>query len=676
MRSPAGRRATGAQGFTLVELLVGITILLIVVVAFVPLLVHIAEGTQAGKARLVATKLASSEIERIRSLSYHQIGNVGGNPPGNIQRERTETLNGITYTIITNVSWWDDPSDDVGGRDPIPYDYKRVRVSVSAASVFSGAVTRVMDIDTLAALEGEEEAFPGGNIRAWVQRGWKTGTEEIPIGNVRVDLTDGPDAPQSLWTDEFGRALFAILREGDYTVQANAAGLGMMVHPGQAEQNTGVTLGVTSELVFEVEHPCYLSLRLVDRQSGAAVSASGRVVLVRFDGVSESRQFTSDAAGRIGTGVLGPLWPVGGVGGTGYPGVYGLRIEEVPGYSNYDMSVHEKPLKPDGTPWDGRFGAPGETLELTVRLHGPFYQEPGMVPFTTAREFDRLAVTAPDGYLILGAGNVSAHEFEVVRYASAMSNGEMRYRGYRFRVRERRTVTHLIGGGSAGGFAVALYRAAANTNTPAALLGEVRFTAGGRQVAALPQPVVLEPAEDYIIAQGRVTGSGSHRRVTQIRVAELLTDQAQFSSWFPENGNAIAWNVTGDPTVIVNRSPNSTNNTNRPDLGFVYQTTGYQWAGRRTSQPVDLSLFTSAPVLRIWWEAEVPPGTSLTVATAVTGSTATPPDHAFVTVTNGGAVPGIVEGADLRGWYLWIRQSLGTTDMRQTPVLRRLEVGL
>jgi len=343
----------GKSGFTLIEIIIAISILLIMATAFVPLFVYVAESAQANKARLVATKLASNEIEFIRSLPYQEIGNVGGNPEGDIEREKTIVINGTPYTIITDIWWVDDPSDDVDGFDPIPYDYKRVQVTVSSPSVFSEAVVQTLNIDTLATLEGGEEAFPGGNIRASVIRGWVEADEMTPIQNVRIDLEDGPDAPQTLWTNEFGQALFAIIDEGHYTVSVSPGPLGMIAQLEQKELE--VVDGVTSEIIFELEYPCYLIIELLDYTTNQRITADGLLVLRDPHRGEMLYDFTGTDNGYLDKNFIGPLWPVG----EGSPGTpYGIEVK-ADGYIAYEL---------DQVTWNGQFSSPGETKQLALKL--------------------------------------------------------------------------------------------------------------------------------------------------------------------------------------------------------------------------------------------------------------------------------------------------------------------
>lgn len=353
------------RGFTLVEVMVALTVLLMAAVAFVPLFIYVGEASEANRARLVATKLATSVIEDIRALPYQSIGLVGGNPSGVLERDTVVTVDGRQYTVQVDVWWVDDPADGTGAADPIPNDYKRVAVTVSAPGLFSGDITISTRFDTLASLEGEEEAYPGGNIgvRAW--RGWRTTPGvDVPVENVKIELTAGPDAPQTVWTEDDGRALFAVVSEGTYTVTAAPSLLGMMVFPLALDQTVVVSLGLTSEAVFEVERPCRLAVELKNKTTGLRITSPGTIVLETPFMGNVTRPFTAEMQGQMPDSLFGDLWPVG----TGYPGFsYGLQVI-ADGYAFYRLGDDPAP------PWDGLFGGPNMTHTVEI----------GLVPLTAS----------------------------------------------------------------------------------------------------------------------------------------------------------------------------------------------------------------------------------------------------------------------------------------------------
>ena len=87
------------KGFTLVEILVSLVLLLILVVAFVPLFTFVAQAVSNNSSKDTATALANQQIEYLRTLPFlvrtvgggietdpnvPQLGFVGGNPVGSI----------------------------------------------------------------------------------------------------------------------------------------------------------------------------------------------------------------------------------------------------------------------------------------------------------------------------------------------------------------------------------------------------------------------------------------------------------------------------------------------------------------------------------------------------------------------------------------------------------------
>jgi prepilin-type N-terminal cleavage/methylation domain-containing protein len=347
------------HGFTMVELVIALTLLLLVALSFVPMFVYISEGSQNNRARLIALKLASSKIEEIRALPYDKIGTVGGDPAGVIPQEETKTIDNINFTIKTNIWWVDDPSDnDASGHDPLPYDYKRVKVAVESPSMFTGKVVKTAKIDTLASMEGEEEAYPGGNIRVIMQRGWQTGSEPEPVSGAKVELVTGPSAPRTQFTDELGKFLFAILDKGDYTVKANPPS-GMMIKPGASEQEVEVVEKHNKIVTFEAEYPCSLKINLIDFSSGGNITSGGTLVLETPFSGNVSKDFTPDLGGILPADFLGDLWPIGA---GSFGNAYGIKVF-ADGYLPYDLNSDEDPDQ-----WDGKFNQPGETKSINIRL--------------------------------------------------------------------------------------------------------------------------------------------------------------------------------------------------------------------------------------------------------------------------------------------------------------------
>lgn len=123
------------RGMGLIDVIIGIGLMLVVFMALFSALRVALELSKLAKAKAVATQLASSQMEYLRSLSYTSLGTVGGTPLGTIPPVATSTDSGGTYVVRTDISYVDDSADGTGPQDSnnIPEDYKAARITVSYA---------------------------------------------------------------------------------------------------------------------------------------------------------------------------------------------------------------------------------------------------------------------------------------------------------------------------------------------------------------------------------------------------------------------------------------------------------------------------------------------------------------------------------------------------------------
>lgn len=121
------------RGFSLVEVIVAASLLVIIFGGLFLGFKYMIELVSTTKVQSGALAVATDEMEYLRSLSYNELGTVGGVPAGNIPQNSTTTLNGIVYTQEILIQYVDDPADGLEGADEnsITTDYKQVRVKVS-----------------------------------------------------------------------------------------------------------------------------------------------------------------------------------------------------------------------------------------------------------------------------------------------------------------------------------------------------------------------------------------------------------------------------------------------------------------------------------------------------------------------------------------------------------------
>ena len=152
-----------SRGMSLVDVLVGIALILIVFLALMGLLRASLPVSSSSKAKAGATTVAMTQMEYLRSLSYNDIGTVGGIPAGAVPQYATTTFNGIPYGVRTFVQYVDDPADGSGSGDSngIITDYKRVRVTITYT--FRGTEREVGIVSTIAP-QGIESTVGGGTL--------------------------------------------------------------------------------------------------------------------------------------------------------------------------------------------------------------------------------------------------------------------------------------------------------------------------------------------------------------------------------------------------------------------------------------------------------------------------------------------------------------------------------
>lgn len=106
----------GSSGFTLVELVIGLTVLAIVALSLTGLFTSLVHSAVVAKQKAVASTLATNQMEYLKSLPYDNLAVEGGsiyssNP---IPASTTKKVNGVTYTINTAISYVDDAYDGCG----------------------------------------------------------------------------------------------------------------------------------------------------------------------------------------------------------------------------------------------------------------------------------------------------------------------------------------------------------------------------------------------------------------------------------------------------------------------------------------------------------------------------------------------------------------------------------
>lgn len=190
-----------ARGMTFMDVIIGTALILVIFTALVGLLRSSLRITSLAKSRSVATAAAEGQIEYIRSLSYDNVGTIGGIPAGPIPQYATTTQDGVTLVTRTFISYTDDPADGLGTNDSngIMTDYKTIKVSVTYTS---NGTPEEVDLLSAYAPPGLETTTGGGTLKIVVVNALGVA---VPGASVRIqDASTSPTINLTTFSDSDG----------------------------------------------------------------------------------------------------------------------------------------------------------------------------------------------------------------------------------------------------------------------------------------------------------------------------------------------------------------------------------------------------------------------------------------------------------------------------------------
>ena len=126
------RRKFSNRGFTLVEALVLIFLIVVVAVTFFSVFSSGTKGIIDSKKKLAAAEVANEKMETVRSLDYDDIGTTAGIVRGVLPEREVVSWDSGTYYVFTSVQYVDDPYDGTSNSDTTgTNDYKKVRIKAA-----------------------------------------------------------------------------------------------------------------------------------------------------------------------------------------------------------------------------------------------------------------------------------------------------------------------------------------------------------------------------------------------------------------------------------------------------------------------------------------------------------------------------------------------------------------
>ena len=248
------RVAEQSSGYTLIELVTGLFVFGIIALSFLYLFTSLVSSTVVTKRKAQALALATNQMEYLKSLPYNNLAVAGGNivTSNPLPASKTQTVNGVKYTIATNIEYVDDAFDGCGNypsqqlkqtycknlpvpsgittgpcpgggtaEDCNPADYKLAHVTVTDPRGVTEA-----DIDTQIAARVAETASTTGALFVSVLDG-----NGNPLAGAAVHVTNTTSSPNvdvSDVSDSNGIVIFYGLPVDtngyDYTIAGSKSG--------------------------------------------------------------------------------------------------------------------------------------------------------------------------------------------------------------------------------------------------------------------------------------------------------------------------------------------------------------------------------------------------------------------------------------------------------------------
>jgi prepilin-type N-terminal cleavage/methylation domain-containing protein len=384
--APVGIVQTESQkGFSLIEVIVAMLVLLILITGMVVIQEYVASRTFNNQVKLAATKLASNYLEVIKASDYHDIGWNNGSPQGKfaIQTDAdnnplmntvidasgvahqyytyenfpsvTSLNSNVTYWPIITINWQVDPSVLSSSVSAFPADYKMIEVRIDAWNNETKEIIQTAYVRSVISQEQEPGAYSGGNLLVNTCTAVGPGPNEYGLEGMTLSLIDGPDiripSPGiSGQTDDTGSMFFggdpvSTLYAGTYDLKASISGVNLIVEPDMVEQMLNIPDGLLTQTTVPYDLPCQLTMSFRDQSTGQPITSGGTILLgTPWGAGTVSYPFSG------GSKTMSDLWPVGP---NATAGAYTVTVL-ANGYCPYTG-----PYNVNSSPWDGQFADPG-----------------------------------------------------------------------------------------------------------------------------------------------------------------------------------------------------------------------------------------------------------------------------------------------------------------------------
>jgi len=302
------------SGFTLVEVLIGSSILLIVIVGIYSTFVSVIKTVQAARIKTDAMLLANEQIEVIRNLPYQDVGIENGVPVGVVPRIKTLTRGGSTYNLVFYIRNVDDVFDGTLGstthNDLAPADYKQIEIDIGCATCRADLFPTSTIITSVAPRNLETTTGNGSLIiKTFDSNGDPVGGAGVHIvnnsGTTTIDIseiTDNEGVFQLIDTPPGALVYQTTVSKAGYSTDGTV--VASVSNPNPLNPPSTVAAGQVTQLSFAIDKLSDLTVNTVNRYcdqlAGQTVGVVGQKKIGQNPDVFKyDKTFTSNDSGLI-----------------------------------------------------------------------------------------------------------------------------------------------------------------------------------------------------------------------------------------------------------------------------------------------------------------------------------------------------------------------------------------
>ena len=297
-------RSRGAEGFTIIEVVVAISILVVALLAAALMFENAIVVSGNTRNRVVAANLATEQMESVRGMAADPTKFILIPQGQTIFNGATQNVNGVQYTVTQNVQFVAQNSSTSSCDSPGSTTGQIMQVQELVTWPGMGGTKTVREVTTLAAPVGVYSSSTGA-IAAKVFD--STGAV---AQNISVQVA-GPTAPAPQQTTSEGCAYFYGLAPGTYTVSVvEGTGVGDQ-ELATPTQTASVSVGQTASVQFQYDTGATITATLPSPATvpGAPPYAAGMSLSVANTGLQPYGQFSYPASTTGDTTTSPALFP-------------------------------------------------------------------------------------------------------------------------------------------------------------------------------------------------------------------------------------------------------------------------------------------------------------------------------------------------------------------------------